>query len=226
MPFHVDRLWWLCAASAVGFVLAGCQRSGDKPETSQVVEAEPDAEQAPTAAATTPPSAEYFPTAVLETSSGKLTIKLDPQSAPRTVNNFLHYVESGFYDQTIFHQVEAGYVILGGGYTSELAEKPGRYPIPNEAANGRKNRRGTVAMARDPNAIDSSTCQFFINLSDNPHLDHRGDDPADFGYCVFGEVIDGLDVLDRIAAASVQATEHFEKLPVETVLIEAAYRLR
>jgi len=213
------NLW---TVGAIGLAVAGCQRSG---ESARPANQQP-AKQTDPAAAEAASSAEYFPTVVLETSSGKLTIKLDPQAAPRTVHNFLHYVQSGFYNQTIFHQVETGYVVLGGGYTADLAEKQTRYPIPNEAANGRKNRRGTVAMARAADVIDSSACQFFINLTDNAHLDHRGDQPDKFGYCVFGEVIEGLEVLDQIAGTKVQATEQFEKLPVETVLIEAAYRQR
>lgn len=172
------------------------------------------------------PRGAYFPTVVLKTSLGILTVKLDPQAAPRTVNNFLHYVENGLYDQTIFHQVDADYVALGGTFTPELVERPSRYPIPNEADNGRKNVRGTIAMARQIEDIDSSTSQFFINLRDNPNLDHNGDSPEDFGFCVFGEVIEGLDVLEKIAAVQVEDKDDFKKLPVETVLIETAYRTR
>jgi cyclophilin family peptidyl-prolyl cis-trans isomerase len=172
------------------------------------------------------PNPEYYPTVVLNTSLGELTVRLDAKRAPRTVNNFLHYVQSGHYNQTIFHQIEEGYVVLGGSYTADLAEKDNRYPIPNEADNGLKNVRGTIAMARQPDEIDSSTSQFFINLSDNPNLDHRGESPEEFGFCVFGEVIEGLDVLDRMGQIEVQSTEQFEKLPVETVLIESARRVR
>lgn len=172
------------------------------------------------------PRGAYFPTVVLKTSLGNLTVKLDPQAAPRTVNNFLHYVENGLYDQTIFHQVDADYVALGGTFTPELVERPSRYPIPNEADNGRKNVRGTIAMARQIEDIDSSTSQFFINLRDNPNLDHKGDSPEEYGFCVFGEVIEGLDVLEKIAAVQVEDKDDFKKLPVETVLIETAYRTR
>ncbi|HWB09504.1 MAG TPA: peptidylprolyl isomerase [Pirellulales bacterium] len=172
------------------------------------------------------PRGPYYPTVTLKTNLGDLTIKLDPQAAPRTVNNFLTYVENGSYNQTIFHQVDKGYIVLGGAYTADLSERAGRYPIPNEADNGRKNVRGTVAMARQPDEIDSSTCQFFINLSDNPHLDHHGDSPEDYGYCVFGEVVEGLEVLEKISAVEVEDRDDFKKLPVETVLIESAYRAR
>jgi peptidyl-prolyl cis-trans isomerase A (cyclophilin A) len=172
------------------------------------------------------PRGAYFPTVVLKTSLGDLTVKLDPQAAPRTVNNFLHYVESGLYNQTIFHQVDPEYVLLGGTYTPELVERPSRYPIPNEATNGRKNLRGTIAMARQIDDIDSSTSQFFINLRDNPNLDHKGNSPEEYGFCVFGEVIEGLDVLEKIASVQVEDKDDFKKLPVETVLIETAYRTR
>ena len=172
------------------------------------------------------PNPEYYPTVVLKTSLGELTVRLDAKRAPRTVNNFLHYVQSGHYNQTIFHQIEEGYVVLGGTYTADLTEKDNRYPIPNEANNGLKNVRGAIAMARQPDEIDSSTSQFFINLSDNPNLDHRGESPEEFGFCVFGEVIEGLEVLDRMGQIEVQATEQFEKLPVETVLLENARRVR
>ena len=168
----------------------------------------------------------YYPTVLLKTSMGDLTIKLDPQVAPRTVNNFLHYVENGFYNQTIFHQVDKGYVALGGAYGPDLVERSSRYPIPNEATNGRKNVRGTVAMARQVDDIDSSTCQFFINLNDNPHLDHLGDEPEQYGFCVFGEVVEGVEVLEKISAVEVEDKDDFKKIPVETVLIESAYRLR
>lgn len=172
------------------------------------------------------PNPEYYPIVSLKTSLGELTLKLDAKRAPRTVNNFLHYVQSGHYNKTIFHQVQEGYVVLGGSYAPDLTEKDGRYPIPNEADNGLKNVRGTIAMARQPEDIDSATCQFFINLNDNPNLDHVGDKPEEFGFCVFGEVIKGMEVLDRMSRVEVQATEQFEQLPVETVLLEAARRVR
>lgn len=172
------------------------------------------------------PSREYYPTVVLKTSVGDVTLKLDAKRAPRTVNNFLHYVQSGHYNQTIFHQVEAGYVVLGGSFTPDLTEKGARYPIPNEANNDLKNVRGAIAMARSPDEIDSATCQFFINLADNPNLDHVGDAPEEYGFCVFGEVIKGMDVIDKIGKMEVQNTEQFEKLPVETVLLETARRVQ
>ncbi|HEX3871140.1 MAG TPA: peptidylprolyl isomerase [Pirellulales bacterium] len=169
---------------------------------------------------------EKFPVVELRTSLGTLTLKLDTDSAPETVHNFMSYVASGHYNGTIFHQVEKGYALLGGGYTPDLAERQGRYPIRNEAANGRKNLRGTVAMARRIEEIDSATCQFIINLDNNSSLDHEGDTPDAFGFCVFGEVVDGLDVLQKIASVPVQDSGSFPNLPTQTVVIESARRLR
>lgn len=228
----------LTAFSLVAFCCGGCNHSPSPDQTAKdetadkSSDAASDGDDANSAAGdgkSSKPSVQhgpYFPTIVLKTTLGELTIKLDPQSAPRTVNNFLTYVENGSYNQTIFHQVDKGYIALGGAYTADLSERAGRYPIPNEADNGRKNLRGAVAMARDPSEIDSSTCQFFINLTDNPHLDHRGNSAEEFGYCVFGEVVGGLEVLDKISAVEVEDKDDFQKLPVETVLIESAYRLR
>ncbi len=139
------------------------------------------------------------PRVVVETSLGSFVIELDPEHAPLTVQHFLELVDRGFYDGTIFHQVIPGYVILGGGFTPRLVEKPSGVPIRNEADNGLRNLRGTVAMARDPQVIDSACCQFFINLADNPHLDHQGNSPEEYGYCVFGRVVQGMEVVERIS---------------------------
>ncbi|HWB01095.1 MAG TPA: peptidylprolyl isomerase [Pirellulales bacterium] len=169
---------------------------------------------------------EKQPIVELRTSLGSIKLKLDAEHAPETVHNFMSYVASGHYNGTIFHQVEQGYAVLGGSFTPELSERPGRYAIRNEAANGLKNRRGTIAMARQLDAIDSATCQFVINLGDNSSLDHQGDTPETFGFCVFGEVIEGMDVLDQIAAVPVKNTDAFNALPVQAVVIESASRLR
>jgi cyclophilin family peptidyl-prolyl cis-trans isomerase len=213
-------------------ILAGCSRSeSPSADAKPVAESETPAAAESESAAEEPivlkePNPEYYPIVSLKTSLGEVTLKLDAKRAPRTVNNFLHYVQSGHYNQTIFHQVQEGYVVLAGSYSQDLAEKDGRYPIPNEADNGLKNVRGTIAMARQPDEIDSATCQFFINLNDNPNLDHVGDKPEEYGFCVFGEVIKGMEVLDRMSRVEVQATEQFEQLPVETVLLETARRVR
>jgi cyclophilin family peptidyl-prolyl cis-trans isomerase len=212
--------------------LAGCNRSespsadatpGAESETPAAAESEAPTEEP---IVLKEPNPEYYPIVALKTSLGEVTLKLDAKRAPRTVNNFLHYVQSGHYNQTIFHQVQEGYVVLGGSYAPDLTEKDGRYPIPNEADNGLKNVRGTIAMARQPDEIDSATCQFFVNLNDNPNLDHVGEKPEEFGFCVFGEVIKGMDVLDRMSRVEVQANEQFEQLPVDTVLLETARRVR
>ncbi len=165
----------------------------------------------------------------LVTTMGAIVIELEPDRAPRTVANFLAYVREGFYDGTVFHRVVPGFVIQGGGFTASLERKPTHPPIPNEAAaSGLANRRGTVAMARtaDP---DSATSQFYINLRDNPALDPR---PGSAGYCVFGRVVEGMDVVDRIggvrthvAAALDPATGRrhpMRDVPVEPVVIERA----
>jgi cyclophilin family peptidyl-prolyl cis-trans isomerase len=178
----------------------------------------------PTAAAAR--ASEPYPQVLLHTSLGNITLKLDAQHAPGTVANFLDHVQSGHYNETIFHEVDAGYVVLGGGYRQDLSEKKARYTIRNEADNGLKNRRATIAMSRQLDTIDSATCQFFINVADNPSLDHRGPEPENFGYCVFGEVVEGMDVVDRIAQLRVHEADGFEKLPEQTVLIESAIRRR
>lgn len=233
-----SRHHWFAGVAFLGWLaFAGCSRSEEgptgkdsaqqKPSAAEYdSEGRPEAHADKTGRSRTAGVHRPHPIVELQTSEGLIKIRLEPDKAPRTVNNFLHYVESKHYDHTIFHQVESGYVILGGGYSADLAEKPARYPIPNEAENGLTNRRGTIAMARQWDEIDSSTCQFFINLQDNPGLDHQGESPEEYGYCVFGEVIDGLDVVERIARADVHDTEQFEKLPVRTVSIESARRVR
>ena len=159
------------------------------------------------------------PTAVISTSHGEITVELFKGRAPASVENFVAYAREGFYDGTIFHRVIPGFMIQGGGLTPDLAEKPTRDPIRNEAANGLQNVRGTLAMARTQ-ALRSATSQFFINVGDNrATLDHRGYSPADFGYAVFGRVLSGLDVADRIAAVPTRAAGPHQDLPVEPVVI-------
>src|SRR5262245_33253360 len=139
------------------------------------------------------------PTVRLETSAGPITVRLDGVQAPGTVRNFLNYADEGFYDNTLIHYVDPGKMIVAGGYTAERTPKAAHASIRNEAHNGLKNVRGTIAMARDASLIDSATSQFFINLTDAPQRDHTGDTPANYGYCVFGEVTGGLDVADKIS---------------------------
>ncbi len=161
------------------------------------------------------------PRVALHTRMGSIVIELFPDKAPRTVENFLRYAREGFYDGTIFHRVIPGFVIQGGGLTRELRPKPTRPPVPNEAANGLSNRRGTVAMAR-ARAVDSATSQFFINLADNTFLDHRDNTPRGFGYAVFGRVVSGMAVVDAIASVPTGTVRGFRNVPLEPVVIERA----
>ena len=172
------------------------------------------------------------PAVQIETSMGRFTVELDPEQAPLTVDNFLRYVEKGFYDGTIFHQVHPGHVILGGMYTPELTEKETDLPVRNEAHNGLKNLRGTIAMFRQYDVPDSATCAFFVNVKDNPNYDHKPEvretysNLEDYGYCVFGKVTRGMDVVDQIGGVEVQDTADFERKPVQTVRISSARRIR
>jgi cyclophilin family peptidyl-prolyl cis-trans isomerase len=159
----------------------------------------------------------------LETSMGAIVIELDRQAAPVTVKNFLGYVESGFYDGTIFHRVIPGFMIQGGGFTKDLDRKKTRNPIINEAKNGLSNKRGTIAMARtnDPN---SATSQFFINHTDNTPLDYTG---RNAGYAVFGKVTEGMEIVDAIAAIKTTTRKDkkgvdMQDVPVEPVVITSA----
>lgn len=156
-----------------------------------------------------------------ETSLGGFTLELDAEKAPLTVANFLSYVDEGYFDGLIFHRVIPGFMIQGGGFTPDMAQKSGKAPIKNEAANGLKNRRGTIAMART-NQIDSATSQFFINLVDNDFLDHA---PGNFGYAVFGKVVDGLDTIDRIAKERTGRRKGHDDVPVTDVVIQSAKRV-
>jgi peptidyl-prolyl cis-trans isomerase A (cyclophilin A) len=159
------------------------------------------------------------PVVVLETSQGSIEIELDPKQAPITVENFLGYVDSGFYDGTIFHRVMPGFMIQGGGFDASMTQKATRDPIKNEAANGLENRRGTIAMART-SAVDSATAQFFINLKDNDFLNHG---TRDYGYAVFGHVVQGMDVVDKIGGVQTTTKGMFENVPVAPVVIRKAY---
>ena len=157
---------------------------------------------------------------ILNTNYGSITIELYPDDAPLTVENFLTYVDDGFLDGTIFHRVIPGFVIQGGGFTQEMKQKKTRPPITNEADNGLKNERGTLSMARTQD-INSATSQFFVNLQDNAVLDHG---TRDFGYAVFGKVVDGMDIVDRIAAVATATHGMHRDVPVELVVIESASR--
>ena len=154
----------------------------------------------------------------METSHGTITLELDAENAPKTVANFLDYVRDEFYDNTIFHRVIPNFMIQGGGFYSGLVQKQTRAAVENEADNGLANQRGTIAMARtmDPH---SATAQFFINLRDNDFLNHSGKNPQGWGYCVFGRVVDGMDVVDRIAGVSTGRHGMHDDVPREDVTI-------
>jgi cyclophilin family peptidyl-prolyl cis-trans isomerase len=165
---------------------------------------------------------------LLKTSEGDIRLRLDTEKSPLTVDNFLsNYVGRGFYEGTVFHYVEKGFMLAGGGYTSDLQPKETRAFIKNEANNGLQNRRGTIAMVRQPDHADSATSQFFINLTDNPGLNHgKGEGTDKDGYCVFGEVVEGMDVVDRIAEVAVADRGSFPKTPVTPVVIKSAEWIR
>jgi peptidyl-prolyl cis-trans isomerase A (cyclophilin A) len=165
------------------------------------------------------------PRVLMQTTQGDITLELDPDKAPATVANFLRYVDEGFYEGTVFHRVIERFMIQGGGYDTDYQRKPTHEPIPNEADNGLKNTRGSIAMARtsDP---DSATAQFFINHVDNPNLDHTGKNPRGWGYAVFGRVVEGMDVVDRIATQPTEVrSAALRNLPQEPVVIERVTRV-
>ena len=158
---------------------------------------------------------------VLHTNHGDITLELDEARAPKTVANFLEYVRAGHFDNTLFHRVIDGFMIQGGGFGPGLKQKPTRPPVDNEAANGLKNSRYSVAMARtsDPH---SATAQFFINVADNDFLDHRSADAKGWGYCVFGRVVKGTEVVDRIKSVATGSRGMHENVPKDDVVIQRA----
>lgn len=158
----------------------------------------------------------------LETNHGLIQIALDEEKAPVSVANFLQYMDSGFYDGLLFHRVISGFMIQGGGFSPNMLKAKTNQPIVNEADNGIKNLRGSVAMART-NQKDSATSQFFINLVDNSFLDHG---PRGFGYAVFGQVIKGMDVVDKIAGVKTGRVKGFSDVPLKNVVINKAYRVK
>lgn len=155
----------------------------------------------------------------LHTSHGVITLELDADKAPKTVANFIQYVLDGFYDGTVFHRVIDGFMIQGGGFEPGMKQKPTREPVENEAKNGLRNERGSIAMART-SAPHSATAQFFINIADNGFLDHPGQDG--WGYCVFGRVVEGMDVVDNIRNVKTGRSGFHQDVPVEDVVIERA----
>lgn len=179
----------------------------------------------------------YHPVVEIQTNLGNFQVELDASQAPLTVDNFLRYVDSGYYDRTIFHQVLRDYVVMGGAYTADLAEKRPHPSIRNEAQRcALKNVAGTIAMVRKPDAPDSATCQFFINVADNPNLDYKGPKPEEYGYCPFGKITSGMDVVKKIAAVDVtdktadvpgkNEKAEFERLPRQSVVLQSVRRIR
>jgi peptidyl-prolyl cis-trans isomerase B (cyclophilin B) len=160
-------------------------------------------------------------TVKLATSMGDIVVELNEDKAPVTVENFLNYVRDGFYDGTIFHRVIPNFMVQGGGFNDQMVEKSGRDPIKNEADNGLANDRGTIAMARTPDP-DSATSQFFINHKDNAFLNYTGPSAQGWGYCVFGKVTEGMDVVDEIAKVKTTNRAGHQDVPEETIVITSA----
>jgi cyclophilin family peptidyl-prolyl cis-trans isomerase len=168
------------------------------------------------------------PEVVIKTDHGDVRIRLNSEKAPFTVRNFLtNYVDRGFYDGTVFHFVEKEFILAAGGFDENLDPKEPRADIVNEAGNGLKNVRGTVAMSRAPEYINSANCQFYINLVDNPSLDHQSeDDGSTYGYCVFGEVVEGMDVVDKLAEVPVENRENFPRTPKKPLIIRSIQQVQ
>jgi len=162
------------------------------------------------------------PVVVMKTSMGTMEIELYKEEAPLTVQNFTWYVNNGFYDGLVFHRVIDDFMIQGGGFTPAMKKKEGNAPIENEATNGLENGKYTIAMART-NEVHSATSQFFINNKDNPFLDHKNTTAQGFGYCVFGKVIEGQDVVDKISKVETTTKNGMQNVPVEAVVIQEVY---
>ena len=232
------RSWLMGLALGLALADGGCSRQestgtlgNPDPTQAGVTTAQPadpgHAEVTP-ASVVRPPAPAPDPVVVLQTTAGEIHVRLFADKAPQTVDNFLrNYAQRGFYDQTIFHHVEPGVMLLAGGYTADLEAKPTRTPIFNESRNGLSNRRGTLAMICDPQSPHSATSQFFINLRDNPDLDFRSEDGEDvLGYCVFGEVIAGMEVVDQIAGRATESRGDFPRIPSPPVAIVGVRQVR
>jgi cyclophilin family peptidyl-prolyl cis-trans isomerase len=214
----MSRLLLLSLVLVSSLALAGCGAEEDAPPTANI--------KGEGGKGANTPVDHLHPVVQLQTTAGEILLELDAEKAPVTVANFLAYVNRGHYDGTVFHEVEKGFIVLGGGYDAHLQEKPTDFACRNEAHNGLKNVRGAVAMARRPDVIDSSTSMFFINVADNKELDYRGDKAEEYGYCVFGKVIDGLAVVDKIASGPTSKVGEFERMPSERVAIKSVRRVR
>lgn len=211
----------------------GCSSKSPEPQTSTPVSERPVAasssvEITPTSASRAAEKPPPDPEITLHTTSGDIRIRLFASKAPRTVDNFLRgYAERGYYDQTIFHHVQPGQMLIAGGYSPELERKPPRAPIYNESRNGISNRRGTVAMVREPDSPHSATADFFINLADNPAFDYQqAGDEEQHGYCVFGEVVSGMEIVERIAQQSTSPKGDFPSVPSPVATIQSVELMR
>lgn len=220
---HMKKLLCGLAAACLTFA-AGCGSQDAAPPTASLVGR---------SYRVAPESKQYerlrfnrHPEVQVKTSAGEFTLALDGEKAPLTVDNFLAYAQSGHYDGTIFHQLYDGFIVLGGGYDAQFHQKPTRLTVRNEAHNGLKNHRYAVAMARQADAIDSAASQFFIDLADNTSLDYAGPEPEKYGYCVFGEVTEGREVVDKIASGEVHKTADIDSVPVHPVVIESVRRVK
>ena len=214
--------WLGLTVALAGGSLAGAQETLGAPpmpgdEATTVAAA---AEPAPA-----PEQAKETDMVLIKTTLGDIKVKLAADKAPLTVANFLAYVDAKHYDGTIFHRVIDGFMIQGGGFDANMRQKPTQAPIKSEAANGLRNKRGTLAMARTM-VVDSATSQFFINVKDNGFLDFRSPDPQGFGYCVFGEVVEGLDVVDQIKGVRTGVKAGMSDVPLETVAIVSVTRVQ
>lgn len=204
--------------------VAGCGGSEAPPpeEPSEEVSAMPDHPESasPEAETSSPDITGGLPVVEMKTSLGTIRLELYPEEAPKTVENFLAYTREGFYDGTIFHRVIEGFMIQGGGFTSDMTEKGTRSPIENEADNGLKNERGTIAMARTMEPHSASS-QFFINSKDNPPLNYSDKSVRGWGYAVFGRVVEGIEVVDAIEGVATTNRSGHQDVPVEPVIIES-----
>ena len=201
---RIGTIWSAVVLAAMMFT-AGCEKTSPKPQP--VIET----------------STSSRPVVIIETSMGVIKAELWADTAPLTVKNFLDYADAKHFDGLIFHRVMKGFMIQGGGFDPAMKEKATRDQIRNEAGIDKKNDRGTLAMARTP-VVDSATSQFFINLADNEFLNHRDKTPRGFGYCAFGKVIEGMDVVDKIGAVSVGNAAGHENVPTTPVLIKSIRR--
>lgn len=232
--FLKHALTW--SAMALLLAIAGCNRGESAPPAASIetgtaqngAPADSTATPASTKTERPKPKENLFPEVVIKTSKGAIRVRLNAEKAPVTVDNFLaNYVHRGFYSGTIVHYIAADKMLIAGGFTSALEAKEPRAPILNEATNGLSNKKYTLAMVRDAEYAQSATSQFFINLADNTDLDHKSTDSgADYGYCVFGEVVEGQSVVDALAKSPVHDQGDFISTPVEPIVIESIEQVK